>query len=128
MQYDEEAELWRYIWRNFTHLMTHFEQRAALAAIVQEKATTSKDGTMARMLSERSGAFDPYFDSALSAGAEAFRRAVCRRILSEWGGVMINRWSRCRRIVRTPEAQQCFWCGHDWHGAARHTSGETTDG
>ena len=27
----------------------------------------------------------------------------------------VNRCPACNRVVRTPEAKQCFWCGHDWH-------------
>ncbi len=114
--YDEEFELWRYLQRNFTHLMTDFELRAGLAAIVREKAATSNNETIARMLSERWGVFAPEFDSAFSAGWQAFRRSVCRRIQEEQGEAIIERCPQCRRVLRTPRARQCLWCGHDWHG------------
>jgi rRNA maturation endonuclease Nob1 len=32
---------------------------------------------------------------------------------------VINRCPACKRIVRTPRAQHCLWCGHDWHAAAK---------
>jgi hypothetical protein len=39
-----------------------------------------------------------------------------RRILGEHTAThRINRCPRCHRVVRTPLARQCFWCGHDWH-------------
>jgi hypothetical protein len=109
MTYDDEAELTRYIWANCTHLMTDFERRVGQAANAREKAAASDSETMARMLSRRWGLpGDPDIDSALSAGPEAFRRSVCRRIVSERGGEIINRCPRCRRVVRTPAARQCF--------------------
>jgi hypothetical protein len=122
MSYDEEAEATRYIWRYCTHIMTDFERRAGRAAMGREKVAAMENAhqTTARKLSERWGLVgDPEIDSALSAGTEAFRRSVCLRILSEWGDQIINRCPRCRRIVRTPQASQCFWCGHDWHGNTR---------
>jgi hypothetical protein len=109
----------RYVWGHCTHLMTDFERRAGRAARGREEAAACDNETMARMLSKSWGlSGDPDVDSALSAGPEAFRRSVCRRVLSEWGDEIINRCPRCRRVVRTPEARQCFWCGYDWHGAA----------
>jgi hypothetical protein len=86
MQYDEEAELTRYVWEHYTDAMTEYERRTGRAARAREKAAASDNATMARTLSERWGfAGDPDVDAALSAGAETFRRAVCRRIVSEWG-------------------------------------------
>ena len=114
--YDEESELTRYIWAHCAHLMTDLERRAGRAAIGREKAAASDNEAMSRMLSQRWGLVgDPDIDSALSAGPEAFRRSVCRRILTERGDEIINRCPRCQHVVRTPAARQCFWCGHDWH-------------
>jgi hypothetical protein len=117
--YDEDAELTRYIWAHGTHLMTDFERRAGRAAAAREKAAALNNQTIARMLTQRWGLCgDPDVELALSGGAEAFRRSVCRRILSERGDAIINRCPRCDLIVRTPAARQCFWCGEDWHGTA----------
>jgi hypothetical protein len=117
MQYDEEVELTRYIWGHCTHLMTEFERRVGRAATAREKAAAAEGEAMKRMLSVRWGLCgDPEVDSALSEGSDAFRRSVCRRILSDRGDEIINRCPQCRRVVRTPRARQCFWCGHDWHG------------
>lgn len=120
MDYDEEVELTRYVWRNDTHRMTEFERRVDRAALTREKAAASNSEVMRQKLMKRWGlADDPTVNSALSAGWEPFRRSVCIRILLEHGGAIINRCPRCRRVVKTPRAQQCLWCGHDWHGAAR---------
>lgn len=53
---------------------------------------------------------------AIRMGADGFRRRACNRILADHPReVVINRCPSCRRIVRTPEAEQCPWCGGDWH-------------
>ena len=119
MPYDDEAELTRYVWSHFAPLLSDFERQAGRAAQAREKAAAADSPSMSRMLSERWGrSGDPEIEAALSAGAEAFRRAACRRVLAERGAeVVINRCPRCGRVVRTPAARQCFWCGFDWHGA-----------
>lgn len=128
MPYDEQAEIRRYIWGYCKHLITEFEKRVDRAALAREKADGPHHEARARLFERWSLACDPDVDSALSAGWESFRRSVCRRILTECGDTILNRCPRCRRIVRTPRARQCFWCGHGWHGPSR-TSGEaTTDG
>ena len=121
MSYDDEAELTRYVWDHCTHLMTDFERRAGWAAIGRMKVAGHRrvDRDHAPRLAQRWGLVgDPDIDSALSDDPEAFRRSVCRRILTERGDDIINRCPRCRHVVRTPAARQCFWCGHDWHGNA----------
>jgi hypothetical protein len=61
---------------------------------------------------------------ALADGVEVFRRRVCRRVLAERGAeVFVNRCPTCRRVVRTPQARQCLWCGFDWHGSETRNEG-----
>jgi hypothetical protein len=118
MQYDEDSELTRYVWEHYRPLMTDFERRVGSTILGRAKAASvDSSPALARMLSERWGAAgDPEVENALAEGAEAFRRRVCRRLLGEHGSeVFINRCPSCGRVVRTPGARQCFWCGHDWH-------------
>lgn len=116
--YDDESELTRYIWNNYEHLMTDLERRVGRAILGRQKAAAVEGEAMKRMLSKRWGlAGDPEVDSALSAGPEPFRRPVARRILLECDDAIVNRCPQCRRVVRTPRARQCLWCGHDWHSA-----------
>jgi hypothetical protein len=107
MEYEDAAELTRYVWDHYERLMTAFEQRVGRAIIWRMKKATSP---------RLSGQDDPEINAALVDGPEAFRRLACRRVLAEHGAdVFINRCPRCDRVVRTPQARQCFWCGHDWH-------------
>jgi hypothetical protein len=116
--YDETAVLTHYVWEHYQHLMTDFERRVGAAIIARTKAAASSSEDVGRLLNKRWGAEgNPEIDAALSHGHEVFRRRVCERVLTDNGGeVFVNRCSRCARVVRTPKASQCFWCGHDWHG------------
>jgi predicted RNase H-like HicB family nuclease len=107
-----------YIWRYGKRLMTDLEQRTDQVGFVRAKTGPGREDQESEMLERLGVTVGPDIELALSAGWKAFRRSVCRRILSERGDEIINRCPRCHRVVRTPEARQCFWCGHDWHGAA----------
>lgn len=119
MSYDEEAEQTRYIWEHCTHLMTDLERRVGLAILWRQKAETDSNPATVRLMKERwGGATDQEINSALAEGPEVFRKKVRFRLLAEVGDqIEINRCPRCQRVVQTPKAKQCFWCGHDWHGA-----------
>jgi hypothetical protein len=117
MDYDDEALLTSYMWNHYQHLMTDFERRVGLAIIGRRKAAAASSLAMSQMLNQRWGAADdPQIEAALAEGQDLFRNRVCHRLLAEVASeVFINRCPSCRRVVRTPGARQCFWCGHDWH-------------
>jgi hypothetical protein len=116
MDYDEEAVLTKYIWDNYSNRFTQLERMGTKAIVVEEKAQHS-DVHMAEMLRRRWGNTEaPQVVAALSEGVDAFRRWVRDRVLRDGGdSIHINRCPKCARIVRAPAAQQCLWCGHDWH-------------
>jgi hypothetical protein len=110
--YDEDRELTRYVWENFRHLMTAFEIRCNFACMLKEKATHSESNSLGNL----AGKIDVDVKRELEAGVDAFRRRVRERLLRDCGTEMpINRCAACGRIVATAKAQQCLWCGHDWH-------------
>lgn len=116
--YDEETQLTKYVWDHFPHLRSQFEHRVALAIFAKEKEAFGHEAVAKLMEKRHSLANDSEVQLALSEGMEAFRRRVCQRIIREYSGdIFINRCPSCMRIVRTPEAKQCFWCGFDWHPA-----------
>jgi hypothetical protein len=117
VEYDDERVLTDYVWNNYTHLMTDFERLVGLAIVGRAKVAAIPHPDAARVLGARWGRVGtPEVDAALAEGPESYRRQVCRRLLAEAGDrVFVNRCPACRRVVRTPTAKQCFWCGHDWH-------------
>lgn len=114
--YDDDAELTAYIWHNYRHLLTNLESLADKAVMAEQKAQSSSE-RMAKVLRERWGGQNgSRVVEALKDGHEVFRKRVRERVLESSGDdVFINRCPSCQRIVATPKAQQCLWCGHDWH-------------
>jgi len=117
MAYDEDRELTEYVWENYAELMTAFERRVGWVIVSRLKAAAANSSQMSEMIERHWGhRDDSEVNAALADGVEAFRRRVRDRVVAECGErVFVNRCPRCGRIVRTPKAQQCFWCGYDWH-------------
>ncbi len=117
MNYDDEAELTQYVWHNYFYLTTKDERWVFVVVHSDASSSTSFQQRVAPLLAKFPElARDPEARSALTGGWEPFRRWVCLRILTGCADeLVINRCPRCQRVVRTPRAQQCFWCGHDWH-------------
>jgi hypothetical protein len=115
-KYDEEAELTKYVWRHYQHLFTKLEQLGAKAAFAEDKASFSSP-SMADALRKRWGLKDdPEVVASLAEGEDTFRRRVRARVVAECANnLVINRCLACSRIVSTPRAKQCLWCGHSWH-------------
>jgi hypothetical protein len=115
LNYHEDEELDRFIIRNFSKLMTDFERRVWSLAIKREKALYPGCAAdrLARWLQQET---EEVIRASL-AGSRAVQQQIRERILRdhEKGEVPINRCPVCERIVRTPMARQCLWCGHDWH-------------
>ncbi len=115
--YDEDRELTRYILNHYPHLLTGLELRVTQAIRARAKSAEASSPNMAEMLNRRWGApGDCEVEAALAAGPEAYERKIRDRLLAEHAAVVIvNRCRRCERVVRTPQARQCFWCGFEWH-------------
>ena len=114
--YDDGRVLTAYIWRNYLRLLTSDESLCYKAWIGTSKAESASP-TMARWLRERWGHIDDSDVAPMLAdGPGAFRDRVRDRILRDHADdVFVNRCSECSRIVVSPEARQCLWCGFDWH-------------
>ena len=110
--YDEEQALTEYVWHNHFTLLSHNEK---LASKMIEIQTTSID-EHGREVAESQWVPTPTdsIRSLLADGMGTFRKRAAMRISDEQA-LAISRCPNCDRIVRTPKAQQCLWCGHDWH-------------
>jgi hypothetical protein len=117
VDYNDDRELTRYVWDHSQRLFTEFEWRLGRAMHGRTKAAVSQSPELAGALYRLWGAVgDAEIEAALADGFEAFRRRVRDRLLAEHGpAVIVTRCPRCQRVVRTPLARQCFWCGFDWH-------------
>jgi hypothetical protein len=115
--YDDNAILTAYIWNHYQHLMTDFERLVGKAIIGRAKAEHSTSPEQTAMIQKSWGRMDdPAINAALQDGAEAFRRQVRDRLLQTSSEqIFVNRCPACHRIVRTPKARLCVWCGQTWY-------------
>jgi|HubBroStandDraft_6_1064221.scaffolds.fasta_scaffold77147_2 hypothetical protein len=116
--YDDDRELTDYIWHNYRHLLTAFEWKVWKADVAEWKAERASEKLASSIRKRWGSQDDPEVAAALARGIDLFRRDARDRILAEHPQeVTTNRCARCQRIVATPLARQCLWCGHDWHNA-----------
>jgi hypothetical protein len=114
--YDDEHQLTTYVWNHYARLFTPVEAKAAWAVHADAKARVGSTGVAEFIWKRHNLADDPAVMKALADGVEAFRRRTARRVLRDHASdVFVNRCPKCSRVVGTPKAQQCLWCGHDWH-------------
>ena len=114
--HDEADVLDRYLRTSVQFLMTDFERRSLNLAIMREKAEVSEPN--ASRLPKWLERETEDVKRASLAGPKAIRQAIEDRINRGYreGTLVVNRCPKCHRIVCTPLAKQCLWCGHDWHG------------
>ncbi|MAT13854.1 MAG: hypothetical protein CMJ46_01125 [Planctomyces sp.] len=114
--YDETIELTEYIWRNYSQFLTTAEARAASTLLLQDKLRTARP-PVAHALREQIKKWESEETHILLRDdRELFRKKTADRIcLEHTDEVVILRCPDCDKIVATPRAHQCLWCGHDWH-------------
>jgi len=118
----DEDELAYYVARFYKHLMTPEERAAHMHLTVAYSVTHGMSAEEAeRELQEHPSAWisrDPAVLRLAAKGIDQFLSDVRDRILREHPSeVHINRCPRCSALTRTPQAQWCPACGHDWHHA-----------
>ncbi|WP_146565474.1 hypothetical protein [Posidoniimonas corsicana] len=114
-QYDDDEALCQYVFGNYFHLLT-FDERVAEKLRQARLKAEHGGGKPARMLESRLATESPDAHALLEQGSDGFRISVALRVLAEHATENeINLCAACNRVVRTPQAKQCLWCGHDWH-------------
>ena len=115
-RYDESHELRRYIWRNYNHTLTAREHALHVASRLESMAQNTGPKTAARHRQTPGYFIDADVMSIVATGLETFEQKCCERLLRDYGDLIyINRCERCNRIVASPLACACLWCGHHWY-------------
>jgi hypothetical protein len=119
---DTERRANIYNWCGAYSFRTDDERAVALAVhanSMREKSRSMRPDRRAEVLAEIDGALpmdDPMVAQALVDGFPAFHTRLLDRIwLTHCDAFTILRCSDCSRILKSPHAQQCIWCGADWH-------------
>lgn len=116
--YDDDLALRAYVSQHFRHRMTPLERRLTEYVVpILSDAKNYKILMLHEFLEERDGQVD---DADVLAAfrtphTERIANALNRVLEIRRGDIFENRCSECHRLVRTPVAKQCLWCGHDWH-------------
>jgi ribosome-associated toxin RatA of RatAB toxin-antitoxin module len=115
-QYNEDEALDAYITTHLRYFLTEFESRVLRVAGIREKANHVGEPTASK-LNERIAEETTDVIAAASVGYNSVREEIRKRVRLAINNneVSVNRCPDCQRIVRTPAAKQCLWCGHDWH-------------
>ena len=117
----------RYVFHNYSCLMTPKEQRAFSHLGGTMKATLGRSDPAAQE-EVRAGSThlrkflsdDPAVLRLARDGYDAFVLQTGQRILKDHQGeIFLNCCPRCNALARTPRARQCRFCGHDWHTETR---------
>jgi hypothetical protein len=112
MDYTEDKVLTQYLLRNYCHFLTDVEWMAL-------KVATARDKGVSQQLQEiwpgfKDTAEDPAVVAALAEGVPVFLQRLREELLQN-PAVVVKRCPACQRVLRTPLAKQCFWCGESWH-------------
>ena len=60
--------------------------------------------------------FDADVEMILQEGLRAFEKRCRDRLLRDFSDqIVVNRCERCNRIVASPVACTCLWCGNHWY-------------
>ena len=116
--YDDEVAVAAYAMKNYPDLMTALDRRVCdyIAPIL----STSNDFKLRRLyacLEDRDGHInDAEVIAAFAVPIEERRMNAGRRLIESCrSDLAVARCIDCNRVLRTPRAQQCLWCGADWH-------------
>jgi hypothetical protein len=115
-RYDDDEILTRYVLAHFGYLLP--ARQVVLLKYAYQRLKRWDDESLQKPPVRRwLGLDDPDASKVFENGPLAFMRTLRDQLLSERKDkIRINRCPKCSRIVRTPKAQQCLWCGFDWHG------------
>ena len=117
--YDDEQQLATYIFNHYSHYFTPIEKKGALAVYADGKANIGSKPIADFIWKRHQLAEDAALMAELADGIDAFRFRTAHRVIERCGTeVFVNRCARCNCVVATPKAQQCLWCGYDWHSVA----------
>lgn len=115
--YDETYELRRYLLQNYQHAFPDRERALRFAVTLELQAQHARSEELAARLRHLPGYF---FDAEVAEiarmGLQAFDQRCCERLLQDHAGdIYVNRCPLCHRIVASPIACTCRWCGHHWY-------------
>ncbi len=113
LKYDESEVLAQYLWHNYSYLLPQEFHAAWKAVALRAKGHESEADRLGEEIRQQA---NPDLGSLLNFEPAEFQRLAVKDLLQTHPSeVAINRCPECTRIVRTPRARLCLWCGYSWH-------------
>jgi sugar phosphate isomerase/epimerase len=117
--YDEQAVLVNYIWDHYSRLMSEAERKANRSIEIALKTQGASEKYKQAMAAKYPS--DATATELLSEGTWIFRQRAAQVVIDQHHHeIFINRCAKCDRIVKTPKARLCLWCGHSWFDQPVH--------
>ncbi|MDJ1504224.1 hypothetical protein [Xanthocytophaga agilis] len=128
--FEATEEVVSYLLANYTNLMTRSETAASDSFSLNRKRRTYQptDSPWLSFLPFKKYFFPDMYridgetinirqvNALMKDGYDAFIQNWIKRIVTEeLDKIHFNCCIRCGRLTRTPLAQQCRFCGYDWH-------------
>jgi hypothetical protein len=115
----------RYIVRYYDHLLNQQERRAYRHLEATLKATHGRADAAAQQEAKSGRSHlrewlseEPEVLRLASEGLDTFMLHTAERVFRDHQDkIVLNCCPRCGALAKTPKAQQCRFCGHDWHSA-----------
>ncbi|MCB9894894.1 MAG: hypothetical protein H6839_10625 [Planctomycetes bacterium] len=111
-RYDESRVLRHYIVENYRQLLNERERQIFSGWLIRRKSEASGKSAEEYFDDAEAGTLAAALGDDPDGKLEHVAQTVLRRHASE---VFVNRCPACGRIVASPKARQCLWCGEDWH-------------
>ena len=117
--YDDQRAVDSYVVKYWTRYLNETEKRCYNFGVRLAKTQNQAETPWGQqVLGEWERNVDKDVREALADGFAPLQERLWQQVLAcfQSGQLAMNRCPRCSRVVRTPGARQCLWCGHDWHG------------
>lgn len=112
-----DDELERYIIANCRQYFLKEEHQALMRLSVLEEGKLSfEKSSLAEWKIEQIYGFqNPKTNELVALGGNGASKQIAQRIYDNHKHDILNQCPICGKLARTPEAEQCRHCGHDWH-------------
>jgi len=119
-QYSDHTETRRYISRWYNHLLTNSERFGPSAEWLRNNVTDASPEEIDAVINEQYGGSEqrPIVAKLLTAIDRFTEQAISRILRDHALDIVLARCPDCGKIVASPDAKQCLWCGNDWHAAS----------
>lgn len=119
-QYSEDTETRRYVGRWYNHLLTESERLGPSAEWLLKNVPNASPEEIEAVIHEQfDGSEQRLTVMELLTAIDRFTEQSISRILRDHASeIALTRCPDCARIVSSPNAKQCLWCGNDWHAAS----------